>query len=77
MTNNTIRFFGVIDGDTGYALDFYPEERDRYARQFRSRIIGEFDNAEDAQAAVMAEMQRRAKARRQRSPLSPGTVTRR
>jgi hypothetical protein len=69
MTRAQLRFFAVIfanadRGDTGYALDFYPEERSRYAWQYRKWIIGEFSTDEEATAAVMAEMQRRSAERR-------------
>jgi putative DNA primase/helicase len=61
MSNDPLRFFAVVerDGKTGYAVEFYPEERRRYAWQYRNRIVGEFNTALEATAAVMAEMKRR------------------
>ena len=50
------RFMAILDGQTGYALDYYPEERKRYLRQFAGRypgrVIGDFSTAEEAMNAL-------------------------
>jgi hypothetical protein len=46
------RFFAVVLGRSGYALDYYPEERARYLRQERKNIVGDYATVEEARAAV-------------------------
>jgi hypothetical protein len=52
------RFFAVVLGRSGYALDYYPEERARYLRQERKNIIGDYATVEEANAAVETHLRR-------------------
>ena len=50
------RWLAVVDGRFGYALDLYPEERDRL-RELGCAVVGEFtirQDAIDAAAAALA-----------------------
>ena len=57
----------------GYALDYYPEEEARYRAECRAHnqtILGSFDSASEAQAAVMAHLTVRGLAAGQRPDFS-------
>jgi hypothetical protein len=40
----------------GFALDYYPDEKWQYARDFGRSIIGDFSTREAAEAAVAARL---------------------
>jgi hypothetical protein len=57
-----LRFFAVWTARTGYALDVYPDEIDRYRRDIirrRERFAGPFDTAEEAMAVVCKALEPR------------------
>jgi hypothetical protein len=58
------RFMAILDGRSGYALDYYPEEKGRYLRQFAGRypgrVIGDFSTAEEALNALRRRLKKRA-----------------
>jgi hypothetical protein len=59
MSDHAIRFFAVVSLKSGYAHDFYPEERLQCQREMRSSIIGEYDTYEEATEAVVRALQAR------------------
>jgi hypothetical protein len=50
--SETIRYFAIVHGRTGYALDYYADEKRKYERSERKFIIGDFSTYEEAIAAV-------------------------
>jgi hypothetical protein len=51
---NELRWFAVVNADkkSGYALDYYPNEKRAYKREQGSSIIRDFDTSKEALAAV-------------------------
>jgi hypothetical protein len=48
-----LRYFAVMGTpDSGYALDYYPEEAKRYRRELGRRNIGDYATREEADRAV-------------------------
>jgi len=61
-------WLAVVDGRFGYALDLYPEERDRL-RELGCAVVGEFTIRQDAiDAAAAALASRPPMVGRQRAP---------
>jgi len=50
----SLRWFAIIDkrSRSGYALDYYPEERAAYMREEKKWIIGDYATREEAKAVV-------------------------
>lgn len=47
------KYFAVLSKRTGYVLDFYPEEKERYQKENGKYIIGEYETYEQAQKEII------------------------
>ena len=52
------RYMAIVEGRSGYVLDFYPEEREKLHRQLTDTIKGEFDTDDEAVKCVLHNLQR-------------------
>lgn len=51
---SAVTWLAVIDGAIGYALDAYPDERERYLRERGRAVLGEFASRREAMDALLA-----------------------
>ena len=58
-----LRYLAVCGKQTSYALDYYPNERARYLREFGREVIRDCAIHDDAFDAAFAELRRRARRR--------------
>lgn len=58
---NKQTYFAVIDpsGMQGFVLDAYPDERDKYKRELKDAIVGEFDTFGEAMTEITRTLQDR------------------
>ena len=56
---NTLRWFAVVEkrAKLGYVVDYYPEEKRAYERDYGVAIIGDFATPEEAEEAVTKRLQ--------------------
>ena len=68
-TRPTRRYFAVVHPRelTGYALDYYPNERKPYLEELGDAIIGDHATQEDARKVVRAAIELRMKAKEQKT----------
>jgi len=56
LARGKLRYFAVVYGRGGWALDYYPNEKIRYSREVKSdkgTIVGDFETAAEALEAVV------------------------
>ena len=65
----TRRWFAVVHPRelTGYALDYYPDEKQAYLKELGDAIIGDHATPEDARKVVRAAIELRLKAKEQKN----------
>jgi len=53
------RFFAIVHGRSGYALDYYPEEPARYLHEVRKYVIGDYATVDEANEAIETHLRAR------------------
>ena len=55
------RYLAIVSKDrmSGYALDYFPEEKDACYREYKNNIIGDFGTYDEANNAVVEELRKK------------------